>query len=213
MTSPASPAGEDQPGELDWNAMATVGRIVRPHGNKGHVVVWPETDFGAERFGPGATVHCVRRGVPAALTIVASREHQGRWVVGFEGVTTIDGAEGYRGLELRIPAVRMQTLGEGIYYAHDLAGCAVETVDGIPVGRVESVMLGSGVPLLVIAASRGEVLVPLAEDICRRIDVAAKVIVIDPPDGLIDLNWRPVAPGAESGRSSGSGGRGPADDG
>ena len=51
-----------------------------------------------------------------------------------------------------------------------------------------AVQLGSGPPLLVVAAPRGEVLIPLAEAICRRIDVAAKVIVIDPPEGLVELN-------------------------
>jgi 16S rRNA processing protein RimM len=75
-------------------------------------------------------------------------------------------------------------------YDLDLVGCEVETGDGRPVGRVVGVLETGGTPLLVIAghAGGGEVLVPLSESICRRIDTAGKRIVIDPPDGLLDLN-------------------------
>jgi 16S rRNA processing protein RimM len=199
--------------------MVTVGRIVRPHGNKGHVVVAPETDFGAERFAAGATLYGVRAEKPA-LRVVASREHQGRWVVGFDGVTTIDAAEALRDLELSIPAEELKPLGPGGYYAHDLAGCAVENPAGRKLGRVESVLLGSGVPLLVLETEGGEVLVPLAEEICRRIDVAAKLIVIDPPDGLLELNDltyrkerpdRSEASGPERAQGARRGAGGPAD--
>ena len=68
--------------------------------------------------------------------------------------------------------------------------CEVETAEGRPVGRVVGVQETGGPALLVIAAAAGgrEILVPLSEAICRRIDTAGKRIVIDPPDGLLDLN-------------------------
>jgi 16S rRNA processing protein RimM len=169
-------------------SMLTVGQIVRPHGNKGHVVVVPETDFGVARFAPGATLRSVQDGEPTVLRVVASREHQGRWIVGFEGVTSIDAAERLRGLELQIPAEDATRLGPGGFYPHELVGCAVTTVEGTRVGQVESVHFGAGVPLLAIQTGRGEVLVPLAEEICRSIDVAGKAIVIEPPEGLLEVN-------------------------
>jgi ribosomal 30S subunit maturation factor RimM len=64
----------------------------------------------------------------------------------------------------------------------------VTTVDGRLVGTVEHVRLDAGTPLLGVRSATGEVLVPLAEDICREVDVAGKSIVIAAPDGLIDLN-------------------------
>lgn len=75
-------------------------------------------------------------------------------------------------------------------YDLDLVGCEVETCDGRPVGRVVGVQETGGPALLVIAgaAGGGEVLVPLSAAICRLIDIAGKRIVIDPPDGLLDLN-------------------------
>jgi 16S rRNA processing protein RimM len=166
----------------------TVGRIVRPHGNRGQVVVAPETDFGADRFKVGATLGLWRDGRVESLTIVESRPQKGRWIVGFDRSTSIDEAETLRNAELQIPAEALHALEAGQYYAHDLVGCRVESVDGAVIGRVRSVDLAAGTPLLVVGSDRGEVLVPLAEPICRRIDLVAQVIVIDPPEGLIDLN-------------------------
>ena len=171
--------------EPSW---VTVGHIVRPHGIKGHVVVAPETDFGHERFAVGATLHAMRDGCLSTFAIAASREHQGRWVLGFDGVTSMNDAERLRGIELFIPAAELRPLETGTFYAHDLAGCAVQTMDGTQVGAVTAVQFGSGTPLLVVATLKGDVLIPLAEAICQRIDVKEKVIVIDPPEGLVELN-------------------------
>ena len=169
-------------------SLVTVGHVVRPHGIKGHVVVAPETDFGHERFAVGATLHGMRDGRLSAFAIVASREHQGRWVIGFDGVSSMNDAERLRGLELFVPAVELRPLGTGAFYAHDLAGCAVRKADGTEVGAVTAVQFGSGTPLLVVTTRKGDVLIPLAEAICQRIDVTEKVIVIDPPEGLVELN-------------------------
>jgi 16S rRNA processing protein RimM len=169
--------------------MVTVGRLIRPHGNRGQVVVAPESDFAAERFQPGERFHIRREdgGVVTDLTVTTSRFHDGRWVVGFEGIGSIDDAETLRGLELRIPEEELRELAPNAYYVHHLVGCEVKTVAGERVGEVSRVDLATGVPVLVIAG-RGEVLVPFVDAICRRVDVAARLIEIDPPDGLISLN-------------------------
>lgn len=179
----------------DWDALVTVGRIARPHGIRGQVVVAPETDFGATRFAAGSVLRiCVGDDI-RELTVDASREYDGRWVVGFAGVTTMNEAETLRNAELRVPPAGLHALEHDKFYVHDLVDCDVVTATGESIGRVTRVELGTGTPLLVIdAGRRGEVLVPMADTICRRIDVAGKRIEIDPPDGLIDLNQR-QAPG------------------
>lgn len=172
--------------------MITVGRIVRPHGHRGSVVVEPETDFPAERFRAGAELFW-RKGDEAASTvrIVEGREHQGRWIVTLEGVDTMNEAETLRGIELQVPVEARHQLESGTHYVHDLEGCMVVTEAGQEVGRVTGVQFGSGAPLLQIADERGgEVLVPMVEGICREIDTGAKRIVIDPPAGLIEVNRR-----------------------
>ena len=171
-----------------WDDLVTVGRIVRPHGNKGHVVVAVETDFGPERFRAGATFWRLRDGQPAIARIVESRAHGERWVIALDGVQSIDDAEALRDAPLRVAVEALVPLGPDRYYVHDLAGCRVETTDGRDVGPVDRVELGTGTPVLVVAGRRGEVLVPFAEVICKWIDVPARRIVIDPPEGLLELN-------------------------
>ena len=168
--------------------MITVGRVIRPQGNRGEVVILSETDFGSERFRPGALLQIKRNGAVEALTVTTSREHNGRWIVGLDAARTIDAAEALRGLEVKIPADQLQSLDAGGHYVHDLAGCRVETTAQELVGIVRDVQLGAGLPLLVVDGQAGEVLVPFIDEICRRVDTSAKVIVIAPPEGLIELN-------------------------
>ena len=172
----------------NWDDMIAVGRVVRPHGRNGQVVVASETDFGSERFKIGEPVWRLADGRATRLVIRDSRPFHGRWVIGFEGVGSIDDAETLRGSQLRVPSETLRPLGPRQYYVHELTGCRVETIDGRLVGQVERVELGTGTPTLVVNGARGEAMVPLAEDICRRVDVAARLIVIDPPAGLLELN-------------------------
>lgn len=170
--------------------MVTVGFIRRPHGNRGYVVVEPQTDFGEDRFRVGGTVHVKRGDSIAPMTVVAGRPHGELWVVGFEGFESIDAAETLRGLELKVPETELRALDAGSFYVHDLVGCAVRTVAGEDVGVVVKVDLATGIPVLVIdgAGGTGEVLVPFVDAICRRVDPAGRSIEIDPPVGLIELN-------------------------
>jgi 16S rRNA processing protein RimM len=170
--------------------MVSVGRVVRPQGNRGEVVIASSTDFGAVRFRPGARVLATPHGEVETMTVTSSREHDGRWVVGFAGVTTISEAEMLRDLELRIPADELRPLEADSYYVHDLTGCRVETRAGQIVGTVRDVQLDTGIPLLLVTAADGEVLIPFSAEFCRCVDVSAKAIVIDPPEGLLELNRR-----------------------
>jgi 16S rRNA processing protein RimM len=124
-------------------------------------------------------------------------------VIGFEGIDEVDAAAALAGLELRVPVAWLTPLPAGVYYRHDLVGCAVETRDGGSVGvvvDVEGSMTGSR---LVVKTGRGETLVPLADTICTTIDPHGKRIIIDPPEGLLELNERAERPG-RAGRSGGS---------
>src|SRR6266849_6677587 len=173
---------------MNWDEMAVVGRIARAHGNRGQVIVNLDTDFPEERFRPGAELFTMRDGVMDTLTLTAARFQGGRPVVGISGVDTIDAAERLAGLELRIPAERLAALPSGTFYHHDLVGCRVETDGGVAVGVVEGVEGTLHGSRLVVAGTGGKILIPLAVEICTTIDVGAKRIVIDPPEGLLDLN-------------------------
>jgi 16S rRNA processing protein RimM len=169
--------------------MAAVGRIARAHGIRGQVIVSLDTDFPEERFRPGAELFIERNGAIQTLTLTSVRFHRDRPVIGIAGVETMSDAETLAGRELRVPVDRLAPLPGGTFYRHDLIGCRVETPAGELVGTVENVEgTLSGSRLVVARASRGEVLIPLVAKICIAVDPAAKKIVIDPPEGLLDLN-------------------------
>jgi 16S rRNA processing protein RimM len=173
-----------------WDDMVLVGRIGRPHGLRGQVAVNPETDFIEDRFAPGATLWTRSPRGDEQLVVATLRLQNGKPIVGFEGFERIEDVERLAGVELRVPEEALQSLEAGTYYQHQLVGCVVETSAGECVGTVARVDGGAGGSLLVIDGPRGEILVPLARDICVDVDVAAKRIRIEPPAGLLELNER-----------------------
>jgi 16S rRNA processing protein RimM len=168
--------------------MVLVGRVGRPHGIRGQVAVNAETDFAEDRFTTGAAFWT--RGGDEQLTVATVRFQNGKPIVGFAGIASPEDAERLRGLELRMPEELLRPLEAGVYYHHQLEGCVVETAAGERVGTVARIDGGTGGSLLVIDGPRGEVLIPLALDICVAIDIAARRIVVAPPDGLLDVNER-----------------------
>ena len=173
---------------LDWEAMISVGRIARPHGNAGRVVVNPDTDFAEDRFEAGNVVYVRRGGDVESLSIRDVRFHRGRPIVGFDGVGTITGAEALANAEVRVPPEALGGLPAGTFYYHELIGCRVETVGGRAVGTVVSVEGGGEAHRLVIEGAAAEVQVPLVAPICVRVDPRERLITLDPPEGLLDLN-------------------------
>ena len=168
--------------------MVLVGRVLRPHGLRGQVVVASETDFGAERFAPGAKVWQQAGTAITELVVVDSYPQADRWIVAFENLTTVEAAETLRGIELRIPEGARMPLGPDEYYLYDLVGCEVQTAAGVEIGRVQAVYTGAGGALLSVDRNGDEVLVPLVKTMCPEIDVEGRRIVVDPPEGLLEVN-------------------------
>lgn len=178
-----------------WSEMAVVGRIARPHGIRGQVIVDPDTDFPEERFQPGAELFIERSGAVEPIRITAVRFHRDRPIIGVDGVATMNDAALLAGRELRVPLDRLAALPAETFYRHDLIGCTVETVAGDRVGDVSGVEGTLSGSRLVVDGPRGEILIPLAAEICVTIDVPAKRIVIDAPEGLLELNESPAKAG------------------
>ena len=167
---------------------AVVGRVARTHGRSGQVIVNPETDFQHQRFTVGAVFFVRSEDRINRITVTSVRFHQGRPVLGFEGIKTIDSAESYVGAELRVPLSELQPLPTDMFYHHDLIGCAVRMPDGMVIGSVAAIQGTAENSRLVIRTATEELLVPLAADICQRINVTGRTIEIAPPEGLLELN-------------------------
>ena len=180
---------------MNWDDAILIGVIARTHGNRGEVIVNSETDFPEERFYEGAQLMTrAKDGTPRTLEVASMRMHQGRPVILFTGIGSMDDAELLAGTELRIAADERdaELLEQGQYFHRDLIGCAVVTESGDPIGEVTAVQGDGAATRLVVQSRRNEVLIPFADEICT-VDVAGKRIVVRPPEGLLELNgeWRP----------------------
>ncbi len=189
-----------------------VARIIRPRGNKGEVLAELLTDFPARLSSRLQIFLRQAQNEPRAIGLQnfwVDRNHPEHGIFHFDGCSSIDAAEKLRGLEVLIPYADRVKLPAGKYFVSDLIGCSVfenpvaETKLSSPpcamenaprvVGTVQDVFFpgegkAAGTPLLQVRTAAGELLVPLAEDICRSIDVAARRIDVTLPDGLSDLN-------------------------
>jgi len=176
-----------------------VARILRPHGRRGEVACEILSDF-PQRFknlkfvelrdaraGGGADGRRV-----AVRSCWLSQSRGGQAIFLFEGSESISDAEKLVGLDLQIPLAERVALPSGSYYISDLAGCEVREEGGEVIGRVSDVQMTgedvAGTPLLVVDSPRGELLIPLAQDICVHVDTAVRVINVALPEGLRDLN-------------------------
>lgn len=166
-----------------WADMVAIGRIDRPQGRKGEVVVTPFSDR-PDRFpnlerafvpGPG--------GRGRALEVTARWPHKGRWVLKLRGVDSIDAAEGLRGLELRIGEEELAPLPEGSFYHHQLRGLEVRDADtGERLGVVRELLETGGTPLLAVDTDSGESLIPLARQFVRGVDLAERTARVRLPE-------------------------------
>jgi 16S rRNA processing protein RimM len=171
-----------------------VGRIGRPHGIRGEVVVGVRTDEPDLRFAVSASlcVSTANDGTPFdQLTVAATRWHSGSLLVAFDGITDRTAAAALGGSWLSVDSADLPpTEDPDEFRDHELIGLSVRTVTGDQIGVVSDV-LHYGQDLLVIRAEGAgqaarEHLVPFVASMVPEVDVAAGIVVIDPPPGLLD---------------------------
>jgi 16S rRNA processing protein RimM len=148
-----------------------VGRIVKPHGIRGEVIVDLVTNRPDERLTPGS----VLSSDAGDLEILRSSPHQHRWIVAFDGVADRNQAEELRGTILRAEAIEGE---DDTLWVHELVGARVYDLDGAFYGEVQEVEANPASDLLVLPQG----LVPLVFVVERD----EGRVVIDPPAGLID---------------------------
>ena len=172
-----------------------VGRVGRPHGIRGEVVIGVRTDEPDLRFAVGATVDARSSldddspGGGEPLKIASARWHSGQLLVAFAGITDRTAAAELTGSWLSVDSSQLPETGDPDEFRdHELIGLSVWTCAGDPVGLVTDV-LHYGQDLLVVRRADGpgdEYLVPFVKAIVPEVDVRAGVVVIDPPPGLLD---------------------------
>jgi 16S rRNA processing protein RimM len=168
-----------------------VGRIGRPHGIRGEVVIGVRTDEPDLRFAVGAVLDSGRSlDGPAdggQLKVAAARWHSGQLLVAFADITDRTAAAELTGSWLSVDSDQLPEVADPDEFRdHELIGLSVRTTAGDPVGVVTDV-LHYGQDLLVVRRPDDEnCLVPFVKAIVPEVDVAAGILVIDPPRGLLD---------------------------
>lgn len=179
--TPATPADDEE-------ALVAVAKVVKVRGLKGEVVADLLTDF-PERFEGLERLIAVRPDGSRQVLQLAEHWLQGeRIVLRFAGYDSIEAATVLVGYELTVPESERVELDEDEYYDWELEGCRVEKLDGESVGHVRAVMHTGASDLLVVEGAQGrEHLIPLVDEICVGIDITARLIRIDAPEGLLEF--------------------------
>jgi 16S rRNA processing protein RimM len=186
--------------------LLVVGQIGRPHGIRGEVSVIVRTDEPEDRFTAGsvfvtevprdrrvgtgpAVAAGVRFEVPKQLVLEQIRWHQGRGIAQFENVYDRNVAEELRGVFLQVDSEGLATPEDPDEFRdHELVGLRVESVDGAELGSVARIDHAAASDLIVMNKSGGgTALIPFVTRIVPTVDVASGKIVVDLPEGLLDL--------------------------
>jgi 16S rRNA processing protein RimM len=181
----------------------TLARLLRPHGIRGEIAAEILTDF-PERLTKLREVWLWDGVAAEPRDAIIERcwlsvARGGQAVFKFAGVERIEDVEKLRGLEVQVPLSERMKLPGGSYYISELVGCEVweRTAEGDATKTNSQSKLGvvigvqeSGTPVLEVETLDGEVLIPLATEICKTIDVSARRIDVVMPEGLRELNRR-----------------------
>jgi len=164
-------------------AFLIVGKLGRPHGVWGEILMAVMTDF-PERIQPGATFYLGEEFTPIVLAAV--RHHSKGLLVHFEGIDTREEVETFRNQDLFVSAEDRPPLPEGEYYLHELIGMQVITDEGATIG-VLSEMIETGATNVYVIRREGQsdVLIPATDEVILKIDVKNKTMRVHLIEGLL----------------------------
>ena len=164
-----------------------VGRIGRPHGVRGEVTVEVRTDDPDARFVPGVAL-LTEPADRGPLVVAGRRWHREVLLLTVEGVASREDAEELRDTELLVPVADLPALEDpDAYYDHQLVGLRVRLTDGSPLGSVAAVRHEGADLLVVERVDGGEALIPFVSAIVPTVEIDAGYLVVDPPEGLLEL--------------------------
>ena len=163
-----------------------VGRIVKPHGTTGEVVVEVLSDA-PDRFAAGTRLEAGDLdGKRSPLTVRKARNDRGRLLVTFTQVSDRAAAERVRGALLSIPAADVAPPSEGTYYEWQIRGLEVVDEEGRGLGTLDRVIERAGNDVWVIDTGDGEAMVPAVEEFIRSVDLETRKIVVHVIPGLFE---------------------------
>ncbi|MGK5093056.1 ribosome maturation factor RimM [Deltaproteobacteria bacterium TL4] len=162
-----------------------LGMVVGVHGLKGELKVFPLTD--TPNYYLDITTFFLD--YPEALsphTVSSIRFHKRHWLIQFENLSSRTEAELYRGSHLYLQDAQLRPLAEGEFFLHQIVGCQVENLQGKFLGEVVDIFETGANSVYVVQKENKEFLLPAIASVLKEVDVARKLLRIDPLEGLID---------------------------
>lgn len=169
-----------------YEPLVPLGEIVTTHGLAGWLKLNP---FNRDTLalGAGAEVFLQIQGAESPFEIEASRPHRSQWLIKLKGIDSIDAAVRWVGARLSVRQADLDELGPGEYYHYQVIGFEVFSVSGKRIGTISSTLSTPAGELYVVQGSEREHLIPAVKEMIEKVDFDAGTMVINPPEGLLDL--------------------------
>lgn len=161
-----------------------IGRLLRPHGVRGDLLVQPETDL-PERFEWLTEVY-VGDELTRPIGVERVRFHQGNVILKLAGIDDRDQAMALRGRLLQVPESEAIPLAEGEYFLYQAIGLQVRTEDGDALGEVVEILETGANNVFVVKGPQGEVLLPDTAEVVLAIDFANRLMTVRILPGLVE---------------------------
>jgi 16S rRNA processing protein RimM len=166
--------------------LVPLGEIVATHGLEGWLKLEP--------FNPASTalesareVFVERGGTPCPHQLERNRPHNRQILVKLQGIDSIDAAKPFIGANLCVTEDSLPALKPGEYYHFQAIGLKVTDKEGNYIGTVSRTWIVGGREIYVVAGASKEYLIPAVKEIVEKIDFDAGEMIINPPEGLLDL--------------------------
>jgi len=167
-----------------------VGRVRRPHGVRGEVLISVDTDRPGQVFRPERTLHLgteQARAGQGSVIVESMRPTTGGAILKLRGITRREETDPLRGRVLLIPAGEAEPAAEGEVHQRDLIGMTAVS-NGEALGTVDDLLELNAVELLLVRGRAGkEILIPFVRDLVRSIDLEARVVNLELPEGFLEI--------------------------
>jgi 16S rRNA processing protein RimM len=166
-----------------------VGKLVNTHGINGEVRVISITDFPEERYKKGAKLFLFLEDQkePIQLIVNSWRRHKNFDLLTFEGLSSINDVEKFKGGKLKVTQDQLKSLEENEFYFHEIIGCSVVDAEGTEYGKIKEILSpGANDVWVVKGKDRKEFYIPYIDEVVKKVDVSEKVVLIEPMEGLLD---------------------------
>ena len=162
-----------------------IGQIVNTSGLKGEIKIKPFTDD-ITKFNNFKTIYISIKKELKEFEIEKVRFSKNMVFLKLKGIDTIEEAENYRNLYLKVKRNKDEKLEEGTYYIVDILGCKVYTDEQKELGEVVDVFSTGSNDVYVVKDELGkQVLLPAIKDVIKNVDIENKAITVHLLEGLV----------------------------